>query len=71
MGMICNPHGMAKSNKPFFFSVNVPDGNYKVTVVIGSKNEPSSTTVRGESRRLFIENLSTKKGGIENRDVYN
>ena len=26
-----------KSNKPFFFSVNVPDGNYKVTVTLGSK----------------------------------
>lgn len=61
-GYDLQPAWDGKSNKPFFFSVNVPDGNYKVTVVIGSKNEPSSTTVRGESRRLFIENLSTKKG---------
>lgn len=52
----------SKSNKPFFFSVNVPDGNYKVTVTLGSKNSAGSTTVRGESRRLFIENLDTKKG---------
>ena len=29
---------------------------------MGSKKEAASTTVRGESRRLFIENLSTKKG---------
>ena len=26
-----------KSNAPFFFSVNVPDGNYRVTVTLGSK----------------------------------
>ncbi len=53
-----------KSNKPFFFSVNVPDGNYKVTVTLGSKDAAGSTTVRGESRRLFIENLNTKKGEL-------
>ena len=64
-GYDLQPAWDGKSNKPFFFSVNVPDGNYKVTVVIGSKNEPSSTTVRGESRRLFIENLSTKKGELK------
>lgn len=64
-GYDLQPAWDGKSNKPFFFSVNVPDGNYKVTVGIGSKNEPSSTTVRGESRRLFIENLSTKKGELK------
>lgn len=49
-------------NKPFYFSVRVPDGNYRVTVKLGSKKQNGNTTVRGESRRLFIENLSTKKG---------
>lgn len=50
------------SNKPFYFSVRVPDGNYRVTVKLGSKKQNGNTTVRGESRRLFIENVSTKKG---------
>ena len=54
----------AGENKPFYFSVLVPDGNYKVTVKIGSKDKSGITTVRGESRRLFIENLATKKGEI-------
>ena len=53
-----------KSNAPFFFSVNVPDGNYRVAVTLGSKDSAGSTTVRGESRRLFIENLDTKKGEL-------
>ena len=48
-------------------SVDVPDGNYKVTMKIGSKKKAGSTTVRGESRRLFIENLPTKKGEIVER----
>lgn len=45
-----------------FFSLRVPDGNYRVTVLIGSRKRAAETTVRAESRRLFIENLTTKKG---------
>lgn len=52
----------AKDNKsPFFFSVRVPDGNYKVTVRLGSRKQAGITTVRAESRRLFIESVPTKK----------
>ena len=49
-------------NNPFFFSVDVPDGNYVVTAVIGSNKAAGETTLRGESRRLFFENFPTKKG---------
>lgn len=52
------------SKAPFFFSVRVPDGNYKVTVRLGNKKQVGMTTVRGESRRLFIENRGTKKGEL-------
>ena len=30
-----------KGGEPFIFSVNVPDGNYKVTVTLGSKKSCS------------------------------
>ncbi len=53
-----------KSSTPFFISANVPDGNYRVTVTIGSKKRAAETTIRCESRRLFIENLATKKGEL-------
>ncbi|MBQ9664923.1 MAG: rhamnogalacturonan acetylesterase [Bacteroidaceae bacterium] len=46
----------------FYFSVAVPDGNYKVTVTLGSKKMKGNTTVRAESRRLFVQNAETKKG---------
>ena len=53
----------AKDSKaPFFFSVRVPDGNYKVTVRLGSRHTAGSTTVRAESRRLFTEERETRKG---------
>lgn len=46
----------------FYFSVVVPDGNYRVTVTLGSKKVKGNTTLRAESRRLFVQNVETKKG---------
>lgn len=51
-----------KSNDPFYFSVKVPDGNYKIKVELGSKKKAGNTTVRAEGRRLMVENVDTKKG---------
>lgn len=50
------------SQEPQYLSVDVPDGNYLVTVTLGSKKQAGETTVRAESRRLFLENVPTKKG---------
>ena len=49
-------------NEPYFFSVKVDDGNYRVRVVLGSKKKAGETTVRAESRRLMVHNVATKKG---------
>ncbi len=49
------------ANKGFFFSAKVPDGNYKVTVTIGSKKKAGNTVVRAENRRLLLEATPTKK----------
>ena len=53
--------------QPYFFSVRVPDGNYKVTLKLGDKKRAANTTVRAESRRLMLENIATKKGKFEER----
>ncbi|HYM94283.1 MAG TPA: GDSL-type esterase/lipase family protein [Chitinophagaceae bacterium] len=52
------------SNKPFYFSVKLLDGNYDVKVILGDKEGISATTVRAENRRLFLQNIRTKKGEI-------
>ena len=52
----------AKSNAPFTRNIEVPDGNYKVTVVLGSKKKAGKTVVRAENRRLMIDEVATKKG---------
>lgn len=45
------------SEKPFYFSVKVPEGNYKITITYHGLNvNPYRSTVRSESRRLQIEN---------------
>ncbi len=46
------------SDKPFFFSVPIPEGNYRVTVVLGGP-QASITTVRAEGRRLMLEKIPT------------
>src|ERR1700733_8897010 len=46
------------SDKPFFFSVPIPEGSYRVTVVLGGPRA-SITTVRAEGRRLMLEKIST------------
>lgn len=50
---------------PFFFSVDVPDGNYVVTVTLGDKKRKSHTIVRAESRRMMIEGATIPKGKTE------
>ena len=52
------------SDKPFYFSVKLPDGNYDVKVVLGDARGTSATTVRTECRRLMLENIKTTKGKI-------
>jgi lysophospholipase L1-like esterase len=49
------------SDKPFFFSIPIPEGSYRVTVVLGGP-QASTTTVRAEARRLMLEKISIKAG---------
>ena len=53
------------SDCPFAFSVAVPDGNYRVTVTIGNKRRAGQTVVRAESRRHFVDLVTTRKGQYE------
>jgi lysophospholipase L1-like esterase len=52
------------SNKPFYFSVKLPDGNYDVKLLLGDSKGISATTVRTECRRLMLENIRTTKREI-------
>ncbi len=56
------PAPTKKSTAPFYFSVKVPDGNYRVQVTLGSKRRSSQTVVRAESRKLMVEDATLRKG---------
>jgi lysophospholipase L1-like esterase len=55
---------------PFFFSVKVPEGNYRVTVTLGDAAEESDTTVRSESAQLHLVDVRTPAGGFATRTFY-
>jgi len=50
------------SNAVSFFAVDVPEGNYDVTLSFGGGTNATSTTVKAESRRLMLERVQTPPG---------
>lgn len=54
-------------DNPYFFSVDVPEGNYRVTLTLGNKYAETNTTIKAESRRLMLENVNTPKGKLVKR----
>jgi lysophospholipase L1-like esterase len=57
-GYFLAPDGL----KPSVFAVDVPEGNYDVTITFGSPNSATDTTIKAESRRLMIEKVDTTPG---------
>ncbi len=50
------------SDHAFFVSVTEPDGDYRVTVVLGRRDAPAATAVKAEARRLLLEEIATAPG---------
>jgi lysophospholipase L1-like esterase len=57
----------SKKNEPFYFSVRVPEGNYKVTVILGDATRATNTTVKAELRRLMLTDIETSPGKFASR----
>lgn len=55
------------SDKPFFFSVKLPEGNYQVTATLGDQVVASTTTIKAELRRLMVEKAATLPGQFMTR----
>jgi len=54
--------GTQPGTQAFYFSVQVPEGNYSVTLKLGNPASATLSTVKAESRRLMLENVSTAPG---------
>lgn len=50
-----------RSTQPFYYSVRVPDGNYRITLTLGSRRRDAATVVRAEARRLMVDEVATKR----------
>lgn len=59
--------GFIFSEEPFIFSVALPEGNYRVTVTLGSATSAANTTIKAELRRLVLEAVRTKPGEFTTR----
>ena len=57
------------SKKPFYFTVDLPEGHYQLLLTLGGSAECSSTTLKAESRRLLFENVKTAPGEIVQKTV--
>lgn len=53
--------GFVTSNKPFLFSVKLPEGNYHVKVTVGDVQGVSDMVIRAECRRMMTERVRTKQ----------
>lgn len=52
------------SEEAFYFLLDLPEGNYEVTLTMGDKKGCASATVKAESRRLMLENINTAAGEL-------
>ena len=57
------------SDKTFYFSVAIPEGNYNITLNLGDSKGSSETTVRVENRRLMLNDIKTKKSEILEKQI--
>ena len=57
------------SDKPFYFSVVLPEGNYDIKLNLGDIRGTSETTVRVENRRLMLNDIKTKQGEIVEKQI--
>jgi lysophospholipase L1-like esterase len=59
-------HSITSTN-PFYFSAKLPEGNYRVHLVLGDGKVDSTTTVKAELRRLMLEKVHAAPGASVER----
>lgn len=59
--------GACHSDKPFFVSLTEPDGDYRITMILGNKVSAAVTAVKAEARRLMTNEIATRPGKTARR----
>lgn len=55
-------YGFEPGTGTTYFSVDVPEGAWRVTALLGGTREASDTTIKAELRRLMLQGVVTKPG---------
>jgi lysophospholipase L1-like esterase len=58
------------TDTPFFFSIKVPEGNYRITATLGDAAGGSDTTIRTEAGHIMAVDLKTAPGQFLQRAFY-
>lgn len=53
---------LAAGETPFYFSVAVPEGSYRVTILLGDPEHAANCSVKAECRQLMLDNVQTRPG---------
>ncbi|HEX4054064.1 MAG TPA: rhamnogalacturonan acetylesterase [Tepidisphaeraceae bacterium] len=61
--------GFVTSDRPFYFSVALPEGNCNVMLTLGDPAGESTTTVKAELRRLMLQNVHSDFGKLVTRTI--
>lgn len=61
------PGGGVTSDQPFFFSVALPEGSYRVTTTFGDPSGATTNYIKAEARRLMLEDVRTARGEFVTR----
>jgi lysophospholipase L1-like esterase len=57
------------SDAPFYFSVALPEGNYRVRVSLAGLSEKNGATIKAELRRLMLENVQPAAGATTSGEL--
>ena len=58
------------ARQAFFFSANVPRGDYEVKITLGSQDSAVRATIRAEQRRLMVEDWKIPAGSTQTRIIH-
>ncbi|WP_411275228.1 rhamnogalacturonan acetylesterase [Daejeonella sp.] len=62
IGKRASTDGYLTSDRPYYFSLNLPEGNYRVKVTVGDDSGTSDVAIRAEDRRMMVNRVQTAKG---------
>jgi lysophospholipase L1-like esterase len=62
-------YGYLKGTNNRFFCHDLAEGNYDITITLGSDSIATETTIKVENRRLMLEKVSVPKGGAVQKTI--